>query len=134
MELSGASLFQALTAKMRWHQQRQQVLAENVANADTPGYLEKDLKPFSTDDGGVKSVAMMTVSSSSPTHFHIASSSDADGFGNEPGGTEVSPTGNSVTLEDEMMKVSSNDMDYQTVTALYTQSTRLIRIALGKDA
>jgi flagellar basal-body rod protein FlgB len=133
MELSGASLFQALTAKMRWHQQRQQVLAENVANADTPGYLEKDLKPFSTDDSGIKSVAMMTVSNTSPTQIHISSGGDADGFGDEASGTQVSPTGNSVTLEDEMMKVSSNDLDYQTVTALYTHSTRLIRVALGKD-
>jgi flagellar basal-body rod protein FlgB len=134
MELSGTSLFQALAAKMRWHQQRQQVLAENIANADTPGYVEKDLNPFSSDDGGVKSVAMMTVSSVSPTQFHIASADGADGFGDAASGTQVSPTGNSVTLEDEMMKVSSNDMDYQTVTALYTHSTRLIRIALGKDA
>ena len=36
-------LLQALTEKMRWHQSRQQVLAENIANADTPGFMERDL-------------------------------------------------------------------------------------------
>jgi len=46
---------------------------------------------------------------------------------------EITPSGNSVTVEDEMMKVSSNDMDYQTATALYTRSIRLIRLALGKE-
>ena len=38
MGLSNISLFQALADKMRWHQARQGVLAENIANADTPGY------------------------------------------------------------------------------------------------
>lgn len=135
MELTGTSLFQALAAKMRWHQARQSVLAENVANADTPGYAERDLKPFSFgDDSGLKSVAMMTVRSTSPMSFHISSGGGDGGFGSDPGGTEVTPSGNSVTLEDEMMKVSANDMDYQTATALYTRSIRLIRLALGKEA
>jgi flagellar basal-body rod protein FlgB len=135
MELTGTNLFQALAAKMRWHQARQSVLAQNVANADTPGYLEKDLKPFSFgDDGAPKSVAMMTVSSSSPMSFHIASGGGDSGFDSGADGTEVTPSGNSVTVEDEMMKVSSNDMDYQTATALYTRSIRLIRLALGREA
>lgn len=134
MDISGTNLFQALAAKMRWHQARQSVLAQNVANADTPGYIEKDLKPFSIgDDGGVKSVAMMTVSNSSPMNFHIASGDGDAGFDSAEDGTEVTPSGNSVTLEDEMMKVSSNDMDYQTATALYTRSIRLIQLALGKQ-
>ena len=133
MEISGTNLFQALAAKMRWHQARQSVLAENVANADTPGYTERDLKPFSYGDSGPKSVAMMTVSSSSPMSFHIASGGGDAGFDSAADGTEVTPSGNSVTVEDEMMKVSSNDMDYQTATALYTRSIRLIRLALGKE-
>ncbi len=136
MEISGATLFQALAAKMRWHQARQQVLAENIANADTPGYAEKDLKPFSFgDDDGIKSVAMMTVSNgSSPTQFSISSGDSQDGFDAESASVQTNPDGNDVTLEDEMMKVSSNDLDYQTVTALYTRSMRLIRVALGKEA
>jgi len=133
MEISGTNLFQALAAKMRWHQARQSVLAENVANADTPGYTERDLKPFSYGDGGPKSVAMMTVSTSSPMNFHIASGGGDAGFDSAADGTEITPSGNSVTVEDEMMKVSSNDMDYQTATALYTRSMRLIRLALGKE-
>jgi flagellar basal-body rod protein FlgB len=132
MDLSAPSIFQTLTAKMRWHEQRQQVLSENIANSDTPGYAEKDLTPFSIDNGGIKSVAMMSVSTSSPRSFQISAMSGSDGFGSEDAGVRVNPTGNSVTLEDEMMKVSSNDMDYQTVTSLYTHSMRLIRLAIGK--
>jgi flagellar basal-body rod protein FlgB len=48
-------------------------------------------------------------------------------------GFEVTPDGNGVTLEDEMMKVAGNQMDYQMVTSLYTRSVRLLRVALGKQ-
>ena len=42
--MSQVSLLSALTQKMRWHQERQGMLAQNVANADTPGYRGRDLK------------------------------------------------------------------------------------------
>ena len=48
------------------------------------------------------------------------------------GSYEVRPTGNSVNLEDEMMKVAANQMDYQAATALYSRSLDLIKVALGK--
>jgi flagellar basal-body rod protein FlgB len=45
---------------------------------------------------------------------------------------EVRPAGNAVNLEEEMMKVAANQMDFQTATALYTRSLNLIKTALGK--
>jgi flagellar basal-body rod protein FlgB len=45
---------------------------------------------------------------------------------------EVRPTGNAVNLENEMLKLGSNQMDYQTVTSLYARSLGLIKAALGK--
>jgi len=45
---------------------------------------------------------------------------------------EVRPTGNAVSLEDEMMKVAANQMDYQAATALYTRSLALLKTAMGK--
>ncbi len=45
---------------------------------------------------------------------------------------DVRPTGNAVNLENEMMKVAGNQMDYQVATALYTRSLNLIKTALGK--
>ena len=130
MQTTGLGIFDAMASKMRWHQQRQQVLAENIANADTPGFTERDLTPFSIDDDG-KSVASVSVSTTSPMHISV-SSGGMDGADSESAPFEITPGGNGVTLEDEMMKVSGNDMDYQTVTALYTRSMRLIRTALGR--
>ena len=45
----------------------------------------------------------------------------------------MSPTGNAVSLEDEMMKVAANQMDFQAVTALYSRSLSLFKTALGKS-
>jgi flagellar basal-body rod protein FlgB len=131
MALSSISLFSALAEKMRWHQARQGVLAENIANADTPGYIERDLTPFSFGDE-MKSVATLTTTTTSPTHFSVSSGGETGGFGSESSPFEITPSGNGVTLEDEMMKVSGNDMDYQTVTALYTRSMAILRTAIGR--
>jgi flagellar basal-body rod protein FlgB len=131
MQIGGLSLFQALSDKMRWHQERQGVLAENIANADTPGYVERDLKAFSFGDE-MTSVASLTMSATSPTHMSATSGGGL--FGSSSAPFEITPSGNGVTLEDEMMKVSGNDMDYQAVTTLYTRSMRLLKIAIGRSA
>lgn len=133
MQMGGLSLFQALSDKMRWHQERQGVLAENIANADTPGFVQRDLKAFSFDDE-MQSVAMVTTSTTSPGHISVSSGGGSGRFGDLSRPFEITPSGNGVTLEDEMMKVSSNDMDYQAVTTLYTRSMRLLKIAIGRQA
>jgi flagellar basal-body rod protein FlgB len=133
MAVSSIGLFQALADKMRWHQQRQGVLSENIANADTPGYVERDLDPFSFDTA-MKSVATVTTMTTSPTHISVSSGGDDGGFDSQSSPFEITPSGNGVTLEDEMMKVASNDMDYQTVTTLYSKSMAILRTALGRSA
>lgn len=137
MGISNVPLLQALAEKMRWHQARQTLLAENVANAATPGFKTRDLKAFTFGDelGGVLSMATVSHSAANPNQIAISSFGGADGFGSQAtAGFEVTPGGNSVSLEDEMMKVTANDLDYQTVTTLYTRSLRLIRTALGRSA
>ncbi len=133
MQIGGLNLFQALTDKMRWHQERQGVLAENVANADTPGYIQRDLEAFQFDTD-LKSVATLTTSATSPNHISVTSGGRNARFGADSAPFEVTPSGNGVTLEDEMMKVTTNQMDYQAVTTLYTRSMRILRVALGKNA
>jgi flagellar basal-body rod protein FlgB len=132
MAIGGLNLFQALSDKMRWHQVRQGVLAENIANADTPGYIQRDLDAFSFGDE-LKSTATVTTSVTSPTHIQVTSGGLSGRFGDGSSPFEITPSGNGVTLEDEMMRVSGNDMDYQAVTALYTRSMRLLKVALGRQ-
>ena len=135
MGLSNIPLFSALTEKMKWHQTRQGLLAENVANAETPGYRGRDLKAFGFAEH-MRNLSSASISTVSTNPGHIVSvSSDGDGFGSRAlNNFEVTPEGNGVTLEDEMMKVTNNQMDYQAVTALYSRSIRIIKTALGRSS
>ena len=128
-------LLSALTEEMKWHQARQSLLAENVANAETPGYKGRDLKAFGfTEHMANLSTARIETTTTQPTHISVQGT-NADGFGNrQMNNFEITPEGNGVTLEDEMMKVASNQLDYQTITAVYTRSLRLLKSALGKTA
>jgi flagellar basal-body rod protein FlgB len=133
MSLTDIPIFTALSEKMKWHQARQSLLAENVANAETPGFRGRDLSAFGFAEH-MKNLATNSVATAVTQSGHIAIGSDAaDGFGaRNINNFEITPEGNGVTLEDEMMKVAQNQMDYQMVTSLYTRSLKLIRTALGR--
>ena len=127
-------LLTALTEKMRWHQTRQTLLAENVANAETPGYRGRDLKAFSIEDRMPSmSTATMATATTQPAHISVTGTGTGSFATRELNNFELTPEGNGITLEDEMMKVAGNQVDYQTITALYTRSLKLIRTALGKQ-
>jgi flagellar basal-body rod protein FlgB len=131
MPISDISILSMLRTKMHWHQDRQRLLAENVANADTPQFRPSDLAPptFTPQANGVAPVALALTNVA-----HIASSdADAASFGQtHMHEFEVVPSGNGVSLEDEMLKVAANQMDYTAATALYTRGLGLIKTAIGK--
>ena len=135
MGLMNMPVFAALTDKMRWHQTRQGLLAENVANAETPGYRGRDLAQYDFADrqAGFSSAAV-TTTATQPMHFSV-SSSEGGAFGAQRmANFEITPEGNGVTLEDEMMKVTTNLMDYQAATSLYQKSIKILRTAMGRQA
>jgi flagellar basal-body rod protein FlgB len=124
---------------MQWHQERQKVLAENVANADTPNFRTRDLKPLDfgsqVQSAGVQSASQaggpVRLAATDPAHITGAAGKGA--FATDRNSKyDVKPAGNAVNLEDEMMKVASNQMDYQAAISLYSRSMGLFRTALGK--
>jgi flagellar basal-body rod protein FlgB len=132
MGITDIPIFSMLRTRMEWHQARQKVLAENVANADTASYRPRDLvQPKFERETQSTAVA---VSLARTEGGHIGGSSQTQSpFRSQPAsGLEVRPTGNAVNLEDEMMKVAANQMDFQAATALYTHSLNLIKTALGR--
>jgi flagellar basal-body rod protein FlgB len=130
MPISDIPILSMLRERMEWHQERQQVLAENVANADTPGYRAKDLAP--PDFSRQVQLASLSLDRTNTAHIE-AESGGGTTFATDSGGRfEVRPRGNTVTHEDEMMKAASNQMDYEAVTSLYTHSLALIKLAIGK--
>ncbi len=135
MGITQLSVLDMLTSKMRWHQARQSVLAENVANADTPGFTANELKPFDMiEEKSRADYLPLTTTATQPAHFMAYSTTSAGYAQIGDNRYEITPSGNGVTLEDQMTKVAENQMDYQTVTALYTRSIGILKIALGKSA
>ncbi len=134
MGIDNLPIFAALKGKMQWNEARQKLLAENVANAETPGYRGRDLKEFNFREMVAKSAgnSIATVTTQ-PGHIGAKNGAQGGDFGARAMNSfEITPEGNGVTLEDEMMKVAANQMDYQAATSLYTRSLKLIRTALGR--
>ena len=131
MSLSEIPIFSMLRTRMQWHQERQRLLSENVANSDTPNYRPRDLAPLQFDR---ERTAPMSIGLQRTEASHIASSETTSSRFQTSrfGGYEVRATGSAVNLEDEMIKVAANQMDYQAATTLYTKSLGLIKIAIGK--
>lgn len=134
MSISDLQLFQALKSKMQWHQTRQGVLAENVANADTPGFAGKDLKAYSFQEALAARTVGLQTSRTSTAHLVGSMMRESGGVErDEATGFEITPDGNTVVLEEQMMKVTENQMDYQTVASLYQKGLGLIRTALSRN-
>lgn len=129
MAISDIPIFSMLRTRLNWHQERQRVLAENVANSDTPGFRPRDLYEPKFNQTG-PGVAPVTVTRTDIAH--IGGTDETPSFPGERQQFRVRPAGNAVSLEDEMMKVANNQMDYQAASALYTRSLGLIKTAIGK--
>jgi flagellar basal-body rod protein FlgB len=130
MPISQIPIFSMLRTRMQWHQERQQLLAENVSNANTPQFKPRDLAPPELNRGEVP--AAVAVARTSPSHIAGVGAGAAQFQLERRGDFEVRPAGNAVNLEDEMLKVAANQMDYQAATALYARGLGLIKTALGK--
>ena len=132
MAISDLPVLSALRTKMQWHQQRQKVLAENIANSDTPNFKPRDLEePKFTPTGSTTGASSaLTLARTNPGHMTLPGGTDS--FGDRKSFYETRPAGNSVSMEDQMMKVAANQMDYQAATTLYSKSLGLLMTAIGK--
>ncbi|WP_061022102.1 flagellar basal body rod protein FlgB [Bradyrhizobium sp. CCH5-F6] len=133
MAISDISTLSVLRTKMQWHQERQRVLAQNVANSDTPRFKPLDLVEPKFDGAGrpsgVSGASLLMVQTSPG---HLASSSTSSSSPSARAGYQTRPAGNAVSLEEEMMKSSQNQMDYAAATSLYTKNLNLLKTAIGK--
>ncbi|HRD45613.1 MAG TPA: flagellar basal body rod protein FlgB [Caulobacter sp.] len=135
MDTSQIPLFAMLRQRLGYLGERQRVIAQNVANADTPGYAPRDLKAFTfsaqlqSQQGGL----MMQPATTTPGHLA--------GGGRRPGSvsgsfkpvkgvdSETTLDGNSVVLEDQMIKMSEARMQYDAAIGFYQKSMALLRMA-----
>lgn len=141
MDVTNLPIMTALKQRMRWLTARQGVIAENVANADTPGYRPKRLQEQSFKDL-LSHTTKMTAGTTMAAPM-VKTSAQHLGHGGTDGtraprdfkAREVSderPNGNGVTLEDELVALAETQIEYQTMLGVYRKHTSIIRTALGR--
>lgn len=132
MPITDLPVLTALRTRMQWQQERQRLLAENVANSDTPGFRPRDLaEPNLSPAGSPDGFAALPMTRTSATHLGPAGGGARFAV-DRKGGFETRPAGNAVNLEDEMLKAATNQMDYAAATTLYSRSLGLIKTAIGR--
>ncbi|MBI1366962.1 MAG: FlgB family protein [Alphaproteobacteria bacterium] len=120
---SDLKLLNLASAMARHAAARHEVLAENIANADTPGYKAKDLEPFAAAFQRALDEDGSTVAAAKDATWRVIAQAS-------PGA--MSPNGNSVSLEDQMIKSVEAQQDHDAATAIYKKSLDILRLTLGK--
>lgn len=132
MSITNLTLMNMAQKKLNWLSERQSVLAQNVANADSPGYRAQDLKQIDFKRE-VEQVVKLPVAVTEGKHmtgttpqndFRIHNVGYRDVF-------EVNPNGNGVDLEEQMIAVQDTKLQYDLALNLYNKQIGMFRTALG---
>ena len=132
MGLDDIPLFSMLKGKLGYVNERQRLISENIANADTPGYAPRDLKPFTFEQAlrpriGLGDAGVLT--RTDPRHLATrAAAPDAFKAVATPD-SETRLDGNQVVLEEQMSKMTEARIDYEAAIDFYQQSLNLITTA-----
>ena len=126
MNDTGMGLFDLAEKRLAWIDRRQALLAQNIANANTPGYQSKDLSPFA------KSLAQAAPELAVTNPMHIASANGAGAAARPVRPTERAPDGNAVSVEEQLTKVADTENAHALVTNLYKIYVGLFQTVLGK--
>lgn len=137
MDMNQMPLMVALKERMKWLSENQRVISENVAHADTPGYKAQQLakQDFSKlvdsfDQGGFQRVKPVTLSK--PPSAGVGVRGGAAYDTQQVKGNEEKQTGNTVVLEEEMMKMAENQMQYNLAVQLYKKNISILKMASMK--
>jgi flagellar basal-body rod protein FlgB len=133
MNLDKLPLFGLINRRMNWLTQRHTVLAQNVANADSPGYGPRDLTDQSFRRMLFGGPPRVTMAATSNTHLAAIRRSDEFRSDKTKDFYEAAPSGNAVILEEQLMKVSETQGAYRLATNLYSKHVSMLKQALGRD-
>ena len=124
------AVFQGAYAMAHHAGMRQSIVAQNMANADTPGYRARDITPFNelvTQDRSAFAPRQTRAG-----HFLEPGTGNATAARVAPDDSRVSPNGNSVSLEAEMLKAVDVKRQHDRALTIYKSSLNILRSSLGK--
>ena len=122
MDPTDIGLFRLAEQRLAWVDRRQDVLARNVANANTPGYQAKDLSPFA-------GLLREGLSTTSPLHLH-ANGAVARQTAVKPADRGIA--GNGVSVEQELGKVADTATAHELALNIYHEYQGMFRLVLGR--
>jgi len=125
MDPSDIPLFALADRRLSWIDARQAVLAQNVANSDTPGWRSRDLKPFAATLGA----AGIGLAQTDPGHL-AGTAGGAYAAVAQTG--ERAPDGNGVALDQELVKVADTDAAHELVNNVTRKYLGMFRLAIGR--
>jgi flagellar basal-body rod protein FlgB len=125
MDLTRSSTIALAERRIAWLEERQRVLAQNIANADTPGYQPRDLGDFGRTLAGAFGLARTS-------ERHLEGGRGAAQARPDRASADRAPNGNAVSLDREAMKVADTDTAHALATGLYRRWIGLFRTALGR--
>lgn len=141
MSIDSLPIFSVIRDRLGWLNARQRVIAENVANADTPGYVARDLAQPSRfqrmlgggpagGQGGVGGVqGGVQVARTQAGHIvPEAPRMAAYGTVSAPD-SETTLDGNSVVVEEQMLRMAESRMAYDAAISFYQKSLSMLRMA-----
>ncbi len=123
--VSDITLFQVASLKSQWLSARQTAVADNVANATTPGYRALDVQPFSK----VLDAAPIALASTNPRHM-TPSDAVLDSLKEGDAGPEETLSGNTVNLERQMINLGEVSRDFSMTANLRRAFHQLLLAAL----
>ena len=131
MDVDKITLFATVKKRLAWLTQRQEVLAQNIANSDTPDYRARDLKPFQFQELIRREQAQLNMDVSTKSHLDGRRKRLRD-FSEEKERIpyETAPAGNSVVIEEQMEKVGDTSSQYSTALVLMRAQMKMLRVAL----
>ena len=129
MDLSNIGLFALAEQRLSWLDKRQDLLAANIANADTPGWQPRDLGKFAAS---LSRAGAGTLATTQPGHLPGTTGGDAGAATPRPAAR--APDGNAVSLDEQLMKVADTETTQEMVTGLYSKYLGFFRLALGRGS
>lgn len=109
---------------------RQSVIAQNIANADTPGYRAKDIAAFSEVYGG--NAPETALRATRPGHLTDSGTSARYRVEATTAFASESPNGNDVSLEDQMMRSVVAQQSHELALGVMRKSLDILSMSIGR--
>jgi flagellar basal-body rod protein FlgB len=132
MGFTDLPLLGQIKGRLNWLDERQRVVAQNIANSSTPGYAARDLKQPADFAAAMKAGGGLQMARTNAAHIAPAPANVARFSSESAPDSETTLDGNSVVLEEQMLKMSESRMAYDAAIGLYQKSMTMLRMAAKK--